>query len=221
MATRAFDVVVFDLDGTLVDTAPDLAAALDHALVGLGRATIEIGLVRHLAGEGTRALLRRGLELTGGATASLVEQGVPLFLDHYDAHICDRSMSAEHVENAFDALAEAGIVFGICTNKPERLARKLVEQLGWRTRFSSIVGGDTTGASKPDPRPLRRCIDDCGGGSAVFVGDSRIDRATATAAGVPFVAVVTGFGSDSFACGEADAVITSFAELVPTLERLA
>ena len=110
---------------------------------------------------------------------------------------------------------------GICTNKPERLARKLVERLGWQARFASIVGGDTTGASKPDPRPLRRCIDDCGGGSAVFVGDSRIDRATATAAGVPFVAAVTGFGSDSFACGEADAVITSFAELVPTLERLA
>jgi len=221
MATRGFDVVIFDLDGTLVDTAPDLAAALDHALVGLGRATVELAMIRHRAGEGTRALLQRGLELTGGATAELVEQGVPLFLDHYDAHICDHSTSADHVENALDALAQAGIRIGICTNKPERLARKLVERLGWRTRFASIVGGDTTGASKPDPRPLRRCIDDCGGGGAVFVGDSRIDRATAAAAGVPFVAAVTGFGSDSFGCGEADAVITSFAELVPTLERLA
>ena len=221
MATRAFDVVVFDLDGTLVDTAPDLAAALDHALVGLGRATVELAMVRHLAGEGTRALLQRGLELTGGATAALVEQGVPLFLEHYAAHISDRSTRAEHVEHALDAMAKAGIALGICTNKPERLARKLVERLKWQARFASIVGGDTTEASKPDPRPLRRCIDACGGGSAVFVGDSRIDRATARAAGVPFVAAVTGFFSDTFACGEADAVITSFAELIPTLGRLA
>ena len=221
MATRGFDVVIFDLDGTLVDTAPDLAAALNCALVGLGRATVDLAMVRHLAGEGTRALLRRGFELTGGATATLVEQGVPVFLDHYDAHICDHSMRAEHVEDSLDALAEAGIAVGICTNKPERLGRKLVERLGWHARFASIVGGDTTEASKPDPRPLRRCIDDCGGGRAVFVGDSRIDRATARTAGVPFVAAVTGFGSDAFACGEADAVITSFAELMPTLGRLA
>lgn len=221
MTTRRFDVVVFDLDGTLVDTAPDLVAALNHALLALGRATVELDLVRHLAGNGTRALLRRGLELTGGATAALVEQGVPVFLDHYDAHICDRSVPADHAESALDALADAGIVVGICTNKPERLARKLVEQLGWQDRFASIVGGDTTEASKPDPRPLRRCIGDCGGGRAVFVGDSRIDRATAMAAGVPFVAAVTGYGSDAFADDEADAVIASFAELLPTLERLA
>ncbi len=221
MARRGFDVVAFDLDGTLVDTAPDLAAALNHSLIGLGRARVPLELVRHLAGEGTRALLRRGLELTGGATTALIEQGEPLFFDYYGARICDLSTRADHVEGALDELAAAGIRAGICTNKPERLARKLVERLGWQARFTSIVGGDTTEASKPDPAPLRRCIEACGGGRAVFVGDSRIDLATATAAGIPFVAAATGFGSDTFACDEADAVIGSFAELLPTLGRLA
>lgn len=220
MATRAIDVVIFDLDGTLVDTAPDLAAALNHTLGVLGRLPVALAQVRHLAGDGTRALLQHGLALTGEATADLVERGVPIFLDHYEAHICDRSVPADGIEDALAALAEARIRLGICTNKPERLARKLVARLGWQARFAAIVGGDTLGVSKPDPRPLQRCVENCGGGTAVFVGDSLVDRATARAAGLPFIAAVTGFGSNGFTCGDADAVIGSFAAFVPALEQL-
>lgn len=214
------DIVVFDLDGTLVDTAPDLVAALNHALLRLGRAQVKPELVQHLAGDGGRALMRRGLELTGGATDAIVEDGVKAFLDHYEAHICDHSKRAEHIEDALDALAAADIRMGICTNKPERLARKLVLALGWQTRFASIIGGDTLGASKPDPRPLLACIEECGGGRAVFIGDTISDRDTALAAGVTFVGAAVGCSSAAFASTEAYPVIMSFAELLPALGRL-
>ena len=99
------EIVIFDLDGTLVDTAPDLVAALNHALLSLGRAQVKPELIQHLTGDGARALMRRGLELTGGATDALVEDGVLAFLDHYEGHICDHSMRAGHIEDALDALA--------------------------------------------------------------------------------------------------------------------
>lgn len=215
------EVVVFDLDGTLVDTAPDLVAALNHALLRLGRAQVKPELVRHLAGDGARALMRRGLELTGGATEALVEEGVLALLDHYDSHICDHSTRAEHIEDVLDALVAASIRIGICTNKPERLARKLVFALGWQPRFSSIIGGDTVGVSKPDPRPLLACIEECGGGRAVFIGDTFSDRETALAAGVTFIGAAVGCGGAAFTSGEDYPVIASFAELLSDLGKLA
>jgi phosphoglycolate phosphatase len=215
------DIVVFDLDGTLVDTAPDLIGALNHALLKLGRAQVRPELVRHLAGDGARALIRRGLELTGGITDALVEEGVLTFLEHYEAHLCDHSTRAEHIEDALDALADADIRIGICTNKPERLARKLVLALGWQPRFGSIIGGDTVGASKPDPRPLLACIEECGGGRAVFIGDTLSDRETAHAAGVTFIGAAVGCGGAAFTSGEDYPVIASFAELLSDLGRLA
>jgi phosphoglycolate phosphatase len=192
------DIVVFDLDGTLVDTAPDLIGALNHALLKLGRAQVRPELVRHSAGDGARALIRRGLELTGGITDTLVEEGVMTFLEHYEAHLCDHSTRAEHIEDALDALADADIRIGICTNKPERLARKLVLALGWQPRFASIIGGDTVGA-----------------------GDTFSDRETALAAGVTFIGAAVGCGGQAFTFGEDYPVIASFAELLPDLGRLA
>lgn len=168
-----------------------------------------------------RALMRRGLELSGGATDALVEEGVRALIDHYEGHICDHSRRAEHIEDALDALAAAIIRIGICTNKPERLARKLVLALGWQLRFASIIGGDTVGASKPDPRPLLACIEECGGGRAVFIGDTFSDRETALAAGVTFIGAAVGCGGAAFTSGEDYPVIASFAELLSDLGRLA
>ena len=126
MPAVPFDVVAFDLDGTLADTAPDLAAALNHALAALGREQVPPDAVRHLVGHGARALLRRGLAATGDASEELVERGFPLFIDFYAANICNGTRAFAGVEAALEALAAEGVALALCTNKPERLTQALL-----------------------------------------------------------------------------------------------
>jgi phosphoglycolate phosphatase len=221
MTPLGLDTVAFDLDGTLADTAPDLAAALNHALGALGRPTVEPESVRHLVGHGAKALLRRGLAASGEADERLVAQGFPAFLDHYRANICVGTRAYSGVDAALDALVARGVKLAICTNKREWLALPLVEALGWSGRFAAIVGGDTMGVMKPDPLPLAEAIARAGGGRAAFVGDSITDADTARAAGVPFVAVSFGYSDRPAAALGADAVIDRYEDLVPALERLA
>ncbi len=220
MARFPFDVVAFDLDGTLADTAPDLAAALNHVLGELGRPGVEPESVRHLIGHGGRALLRLGLAATGEASEALVELGYPLFLDHYGAHICDRTAAYEGLEAALDELAAAGAALAVCTNKAEALTAKLLAALGWERRFAAVVGGDTLAVRKPDPAPLLEAIARAGGGRAAFVGDSIVDAETARAAGVRFVAVSFGFSDRPVEALGADAVIHAYGELAAALRRL-
>jgi len=220
MADFPFHVVAFDLDGTLADTAPDLAAALNHTLTALGRPTVDPETVRHLVGQGAKALLRKGLATSGDADDALVEQGFPIYLDFYGANICVGTSIYPALEEAMDALSARGVKLAICTNKPERLTHMLVEALGWTGRFAAIVGADTLPVKKPDPLPLHEAIARAGGGRAVFVGDSITDADTARAAGVPFVAVSFGFSDRPVDQLGADAVIDSYAELVGTLARL-
>jgi phosphoglycolate phosphatase len=220
MAPLPFDVVVFDLDGTLADTAADLAAALNHALTQLGRAPVPADSVRALIGHGGRALLRSGLEATGEASDALVEQNYPVLLEHYARHICDGTVPYPGIEAALDAIAAAGARTAVCTNKAEGLTRALFEALGWRNRFAAIVGGDTLPFRKPDPAPLREAVARAGGGRAVLVGDSITDADTARAAGVPFIAVSFGFRDRPLDALGADAVIDDYRELLPALARL-
>ncbi|HEX8222831.1 MAG TPA: phosphoglycolate phosphatase [Allosphingosinicella sp.] len=220
MTRFPFDVVVFDLDGTLADTAPDLAASLNHVLGALGRPGVPAESVRHLIGHGARALLRRGLAATGEVSQALVERGYPLFLDYYGAHICDGTAAYEGLEEALDELAGAGAALAVCTNKAEALTSKLLDALGWASRFDAVVGGDTLAVRKPDPAPLLEAIARCGGGRAVFVGDSIVDAETARAAGVTFVAVSFGFSDRPVEALGADRVIDSYAGLAAALRRL-
>lgn len=215
-----FDLVAFDLDGTLADTAPDLAAALNHALGRLGRAQVEPDDVRHLVGHGARTLLRRALAASGEAHEELVEQGFPLFLEHYAANICVGTRCYPGLEAAMDALAARDVALAICTNKPEPLTHALVGALGWQGRFAAIVGADASRPRKPDPLPLRMAIAQAGGGRAAFVGDSIVDAGTAHAAGVPFVAVSFGFSDRPASELGAEAVIDRYDQLIETLERL-
>ena len=221
MAGFPFDIVAFDLDGTLADTAPDLAAALNHGLGALGRPGVDPEGVRRLVGHGAKALLRRGLAASGDASEELVEQGFPVFLDFYRVNICVGTRVYPGIETALDALAERGVALAVCTNKRERLTNALLDALGWRERFAGIVCGDTLGVMKPDPRPLKEAIARAGGGRTAFVGDSITDAHTARAAGVPFVAVGFGYSDRPAASLGADAVIDDYADLVPALERLA
>ena len=220
MADFPFDVIAFDLDGTLADTAPDLAAALNHTLTALRRPIVDPDSVRHLVGQGAKALLRKGLATSGAADEALVERGFPIYLDYYAANICVGTTFYPAIEEAMDALVARGATLAICTNKPERLTHLLIDAFGWTGRFAAIVGADTLAVRKPLPLPLLEAIARAGGGRAAFVGDSIVDAETARAAGVPFVAVSFGFSDRPVDQLGADAVIDSYADLVGTLERL-
>lgn len=221
MSAFPFEIVAFDLDGTLADTAPDLAGALNHSLAKLGRPPIPPASVRHLIGYGARALLRRGLAASGETSEALVEQGFPIFLEHYAEHICDGTRLFPGIDEALARIERAGAAITVCTNKPEALTIKLLDALGLGGRFAAIVGGDTLAVRKPDPAPLIEAVARSGGGRAVLVGDSIIDAETARAAGVPFVAVAFGFSDRPVEALGADAVIRNYGELVGTLQRLA
>lgn len=223
MRGPAFDVVAFDLDGTLADTADDLAAALNHALVRMQRPTLALAEVRAMVGHGTRALMRKGLAATGEVSEALVDASVPALTDFYAANICNATVGYPGVERALDTLATGGARLAVCTNKPERLATMLVEALGWRNRFAAVIGGDTLAVAKPDAAPLHEAIARAGVGGrrAAYVGDSITDADTARNAAIPFVAVSFGFLDRPVAELGAAAVIDHFDELPEALASLA
>ncbi len=157
--------VLFDLDGTLIDTAGDLAAAINHALKAAGKRAVPLDRVRYLVGHGARAMLTKALAEGGErepAPAGDLDALVADFLDYYGAHIAETSRPFPGAIEAIDAMRADGALIAICTNKRESLARALIEALGLTHYFSAIVGADTTGAAKPDPRPVRRCLQETG-----------------------------------------------------------
>ena len=218
--TPRFKTVVFDLDGTLADTAPDLTAALNHALGELGRPPVPAEDVRHMIGHGARALLQKGLAATGEVSEALIEQGFPIFLAHYEAHIADHSRPFPGVEQALATLEAQGIALAVCTNKLEALTHKFIAAIGWEGRFAAIVGGDTLAVRKPDPAPLLEAIARAGGGPAAFVGDSITDTDTAKAAAIPCIALSFGFADRPAGELGADRVIDHWDELVQTLSEM-
>lgn len=217
-----FDLVGFDLDGTLIDTAADLTAAVNHALSLDGRAPLSVAEVRPLIGGGARAMLERGMAQSGGADESGVPRLLDALLDYYEAHLAVHSRPFPGAVAALDALAARGVKLAIVTNKRETFARSLLDQLGLSARFTSILGGDTLGPgrAKPAPDPILRIIADAGARRAAFVGDSRFDIDAARVAGVPSIAVSFGFLMEPVEALGADAIIDHFEALIPTLERL-
>ena len=221
MALR--NVVVFDLDGTLIDTAPDLTAAMNHVLTQLDRPTLGEEDVRHMVGHGARMLLRRGLSSSGpNPTDQEIEDLMPAFLEFYNDHVADRSVPFPGMAEALDGLAASGASFAICTNKPERLSVSLIRQLGLAKRFPVIVGSDTLPVCKPDPRPLFHAIERAGGApeGTLYVGDSETDVKTARAAGIPVVVVDWGYTPVPAAELGGDRLISHFSELESALRAL-
>lgn len=213
--------VLFDLDGTLVDTAPDLAGAMNAVLAGAGRRTLPVDEVRHLVGRGARALIERGFEATGApveedATPALIAQ----FLDHYREHIADASALYPCAGETLDALIADGARLATCTNKPEGLARLLLHRLGVFEKFEAIVGGDSLPVRKPDPGPLKECVVRLGTkGGAVMVGDSTADSEAARAFGCPFVWAAFGYADAAPEVLAPDATARSFLQIPDTIRE--
>jgi len=186
--------VIFDLDGTLFDTAADLAASMNHVLARHGRAAVPPGRVRHLVGHGARAMLDHGFRENGGAPSAGLDDHVAQFLDYYLDHIADQSRPFPGALAALDALEADGAAIAICTNKREAWARALVDALGLAARFPTIIGADTVGAAKPDARPVLAALARTGAKKGVFVGDSDTDIRAARAAGMPSIIALFGYG---------------------------
>lgn len=223
MADFPFQIVGFDLDGTLVDSNRDLAPALNHALATIGRPPIAPDATRKLIGGGARRMLERGLELTGGMLSEAeFEAAYGELLVHYEAHIADHTVPYPGCLEALDALAVRGCALAVITNKIEVYSRKLLDALGMTDRFAVILGGDTLGPgrAKPAPDMIDTAILMCGGGSFAMIGDSSFDVRAARNAGVPVVALSFGYNDLPAAELGADAVIGHYDELVETIERL-
>jgi len=223
MADFPFDIVGFDLDGTLFDTSADLTDAVNHALALIGRPPFTRAEVMPMIGRGTKYMLEQGLEASGGFDPADMERAYPELLRFYEANIARGSVPYPGLLDAMDVLEGRGVKLGIVTNKFEYLAVKLVAELGVTGRFATVIGGDTMGKgnAKPSALPIQEMIRRCGGGRAAFVGDSIYDILAAQNAGIPGVAVSFGFLMQPVEELGADAVIDDYAELIPTLEALA
>jgi phosphoglycolate phosphatase len=210
--------VIFDLDGTLIDTAGDLGEAMNHALGAAGLAPVPTIRVRHLVGHGARAMLTQGFAERGAApSAADMDRHVAVFLDHYLAHIADHSRPFPGAAETIGQLRRAGARIAICTNKREAPSRLLIDALGLSALFDAIVGMDTAAAPKPDPAPVRLCLDRTRATRGVFVGDSDTDVKAATAAGLPCLVASFGYGPLTLAA-EAFAAFSDYRQL-PTLIR--
>jgi phosphoglycolate phosphatase len=216
--------VVFDLDGTLVDTAPDLIETLNVVFTRDGLPPLDYAAARDTIGGGARRMIESGLKLQGRMLADdVVDRMFADFIAHYAVHVADRSQPFPGLDAALDRLAERGYRLAVCTNKLERLSRLLLESLGLTSRFAAICGQDSFGIQKPDPEILRRTIQAAGGAMqrAVMVGDSGTDIATARAAGIPVVAVDFGYSETPIRDLRPDRLISHFNELADAVYALA
>lgn len=223
MTDRLPPVAVFDLDGTLADTAPDLVAALNAVLSAEGLPPLPFEKARDLIGAGARALILRGLNEAGHA--SIDDRGLErmfrAFIDYYSRNLLDRTTLFPGVPEALDRFRAEGWILAVCTNKFEDQSLKLLDLLGIADRFAAICGRDTFPYFKPDPRHLTLTIERAGGSPtrAVMVGDSGTDIATARSAGIPVVAVPFGYSDVPVAELGPDRLIGHFDDLwTATLE---
>ena len=215
--------IVFDLDGTLVDTAPDLIDTLNVVFAREGLPPVAYATARDLIGGGARMMIARGIEAEGRALAAGdLDRLFGEFIAYYTDHIADRSRPFPGVTEALDALAGQGYRFAVCTNKLERLSLLLLQKLGLSERFAAICGQDTFGVQKPDPAVFRRTVAAAGGETqrAIMIGDSLTDIRTARAAEVPIIAVDFGYSERPVSDFAPDRVIGHFSQLPATIATL-
>ena len=197
--------VIFDLDGTLIDTAQDLAATMNMIIAREGYEPVPVETVRDMVGQGAAAMLQKGFSVRMGQAVerAQVEPFLPLFFEYYEAHIADHSTPFPGIVDLLDGLNQAGVMCGVCTNKRERPARLLLDELQLSDRFVAIVGRDTIEHYKPHPAPVRYCLQAMGlepniaqayGQTVLFVGDSDTDILAAKNCGIEPIIVDFGYG---------------------------
>jgi phosphoglycolate phosphatase len=226
LAPIPFDVIGFDLDGTLLNTAGDLAAALNHALVLAGRQAVSPETALTYVGGGTRIMLTRALDANGGALPEAeFELLLPRLVDYYEAHIAVHTRPYPGMEAMLDALDAQGVKVAVVTNKLEHLARRLLGELDLTDRFYTIIGGDTLGPGRAKPAPdlLHLMVERSGLAAprVAYVGDTSYDTRAAHAAHLPVVAVSFGFTDAHLPDLGPSAIIDHFDELIPALQGLA
>lgn len=222
--TPLLDTVVFDLDGTLVDTAPDLTGALNRVLAEEGLAAVDRDQTRRMVGHGARSLIEAALKAAGAPPdQGRVSRLVGRYLAHYQAHIADESRPFDGVRETLEALRDGGVRLGVCTNKAFGLSEHLLDALDLRRYFASVVGGDTLLVRKPDPEHVIETVRRAGGDPrrAIMVGDSGPDFHAARGAGIPVILVSFGYGEVPAATFDADALVDHYDEMLPALRRLA
>jgi phosphoglycolate phosphatase len=215
--------IAFDLDGTLVDSAPDLVATLNILLAQEGIAPLPYEEARSFIGHGARRLLERGFAAQGQAvTAPAMEALFARFIDHYGAHSADLTRPYPGVVESLGRLKDAGARLCVCTNKLTGLSTPILDALDLTRFFDAVIGADAAPAPKPDPRHLICAVEAAGGriDRAVMVGDASTDAGAARAAGVPLVLVSFGYTDIPVADLEPDILIDHFDELADACSRL-
>ena len=215
--------IVFDLDGTLVDTAPDLISALNFVLTREGLPGLPVASARNMIGAGARKMIERALEADDRAmTMKDVDRMTADFIDYYAEHIAEASRPFEGLEGALDHLSGSGCLLAVCTNKLEWLSKRLLDQLDLSQRFAAICGADTFGVSKPDPAILQQTVKRAGGDIAatIMVGDAGTDIGVARRAGVPVIGVSFGYTEVPIAELKPDRLIHHMRDLPGAVDAL-
>jgi phosphoglycolate phosphatase len=215
--------VVFDLDGTLADTAEDIGAAMNRALDAFDLPPLAPPAVRRAVGEGGTALARAALAAAGAVpeTTAVAELHERYLAEYFRAPVA-RTRAYPGAEAALARLAGASVRLAVCTNKPQAPALAILDALGLRAYFAAVAGVGPEGLRKPDPRHLLAAIERAGGsaGDAVLIGDTDHDAAAALAAGVPFLRVSFGYGPEPAALAPSETVLHHFDELETALAEL-
>ncbi|SFV39118.1 HAD family hydrolase [Hyphomicrobium facile] len=213
--------IVFDLDGTLIDTAPDLAEATNHVLATLGLDRINELEIRPFVGHGALAMIEGAVKAHGRKLSEReLHDLFEVFIVYYSAHIADYSVPYPHVIATLEGLKARGATLAVCTNKMEAQARAVLETMKLDHYFSALTGRDSLGAYKPDPRHLTGTIALAGGRpeTSIMIGDSETDIKTAKAASIPVVAVSFGYSVDPVASFGPDAIIDDYRHLPRAIE---
>ena len=219
-AVRYPKAVVWDLDGTLIDSVADIASSLNVLLGEYGLGPLDLADVRLMVGDGAATLIERGFAACG--KSQLVDRSsLPRFLSIYAKHATDTTRLYRGAAEVLDTFADAGVRQGICTNKPEQVARQVMNGLDISRYFDVVVGGDTVPRKKPDPLPLQHALAGLGAGEdeSLMIGDSAVDVATARAAGIRVVLVSNGYCNVPARSLHADLVVDDLALLPAALAK--
>ena len=213
--------LIFDLDGTLADTSPDLLGATNAVLAARGRPLLDLGHLRHMVGFGARALIHQAMAASGApAEEEDMSALVEIFLAHYRDHIADGTRLFPRVAETLEDLKARGARLGVLTNKPQELTDPLLPMLGLEGIFAAVYGAGRKPYTKPDPRIFHDVVAESGGGPAVMIGDSMTDLQTARAAGAPCILMSYGFTPVPASELGADIVLDDFGSLPEAVRQL-